>query len=132
MMVEPFSCDALPGRVVFAAGAARTQLRTEVERLGATRVLLIVSETEHHLAKELVAPFADRIAATFTAVRPHVPVAVAEQARDLAATSRADALLSVGGGSTTGTAKAVALTTGLPILAAPPPTPDPRSPRCGG
>jgi len=37
----------------------------------------------------------------------------------MAAEVGADALLSVGGGSTTGTAKAVALTTGLPIVAVP-------------
>ena len=45
----------------------------------------------------------------------HVPVAIAERARDAAAEHRVDVLVSVGGGSTTGLAKAVALTTGLPI-----------------
>lgn len=48
---------------------------------------------------------------------PDVPVQVAERARDVA--SGADLVLSVGGGSTTGTAKAVALTTGVPIVAVP-------------
>jgi alcohol dehydrogenase class IV len=55
----------------------------------------------------------------FTSVRPHVPIQVAEAARALATSVRADAVLSVGGGSTTGTAKAIALTTGLPIIAVP-------------
>jgi alcohol dehydrogenase class IV len=49
----------------------------------------------------------------------HVPVEVAERARERAAESAADALVCVGGGSTTGLAKAVALTTGLPIVAVP-------------
>ena len=49
----------------------------------------------------------------------HVPVEVAERARDAAADHDVDALVSVGGGSTTGLAKAVALTTGLPIVAVP-------------
>jgi maleylacetate reductase len=52
-------------------------------------------------------------------VRPHVPIAVAERARDAAREVEADCLLSVGGGSTTGTAKAVALETELPIVAVP-------------
>jgi maleylacetate reductase len=52
-------------------------------------------------------------------VRPHVPVPVAESARALAREHGADLLLSLGGGSTTGTAKAVALTDRLPILAVP-------------
>ena len=117
--VREFSYEGLPGRVVFAAGAARTRLAGEIERLGASRVLLVAGEAERPLAERLVAPLADRIAATFSQVRPHVPVRVAEQARALAAATRADAVLSVGGGSTTGTAKAIALTSGLPIVAVP-------------
>lgn len=50
-------------------------------------------------------------------MREHVPVATAEAAR--AAAVGADAVLCLGGGSTIGAAKAVALTTGLPILAVP-------------
>ncbi len=119
MTVDPFRYQALPGRVVFATGAARSALRGELERLESRRVMLVVAEAEHELARELVAPFAELVVASFTAVRPHVPVAVAEQARELAAGSGADGLLSIGGGSTTGTAKAVALTTGLPIVAVP-------------
>ena len=57
--------------------------------------------------------------ARFDGVRPHVPVEVAAAAVDAAREADADLLLSVGGGSTTGTAKAVALASGLPILAVP-------------
>jgi alcohol dehydrogenase class IV len=78
-----------------------------------------VSPAKQSLAAELTAPSADLIAATFTGVRPHVPLEVAEEARALAAAAGADAVLSIGGGSTTGTAKAVALTAGLPVLAVP-------------
>ena len=49
----------------------------------------------------------------------HVPADVAERARSAAAAHDVDAVVSVGGGSTTGLAKAVALTTGLPIVAVP-------------
>jgi alcohol dehydrogenase class IV len=55
----------------------------------------------------------------FDAVRQHVPVEVSAAAIAAARESRADAVLSVGGGSTTGTAKAIALETGLPIVAVP-------------
>jgi maleylacetate reductase len=48
-----------------------------------------------------------------------VPVEVAEQARAAAAEHDVDALVCLGGGSTTGLAKAVALTTGSPIVAVP-------------
>jgi maleylacetate reductase len=117
--MEPFARDVLPGRVVFGAGAARTALAGEVARLGVSRLLLIPSGSEQSTARELVAPLADRIAGTFTGVRPHVPVEVADAARKQAAAIGADAVLSLGGGSATGTAKAVALTTGLPVIAVP-------------
>ena len=50
----------------------------------------------------------------------HVPVEVGrKRARAAAAEHGIDLLVCVGGGSTTGLAKAVALTTGLPIVAVP-------------
>ncbi|MEV0068080.1 MULTISPECIES: iron-containing alcohol dehydrogenase [unclassified Amycolatopsis] len=48
-----------------------------------------------------------------------VPVPVADEARELARSAGADSLLSVGSCSTTATAKAVALSTGPPIIAIP-------------
>jgi maleylacetate reductase len=117
--MEAFARDVLPGRVVFGAGAARNALAAEVARLGVSRLLLIPSGSEQSAAPELFAPLADRIAGTFTGVRPHVPVEVADAARKQAAAVGADAVLSLGGGSATGTAKAVALTTGLPVIAVP-------------
>ncbi|MDT7599556.1 MAG: maleylacetate reductase, partial [Pseudonocardiales bacterium] len=117
--MQEFHYDALPGRVVFGAGVARRELRAEADRLGVDRVLLVATESEEPLARELAAPLGERVVAVFTSVRPHVPIQVAEAARALAISVRADAVLSVGGGSTTGTAKAIALTTGLPIIAVP-------------
>lgn len=49
----------------------------------------------------------------------HVPRDHADKARSLTAESNADSIISVGGGSTVGLAKTVALTTGLPIVAVP-------------
>jgi alcohol dehydrogenase class IV len=117
--ISAFAYDALPGRVVFGSGSAAAQLRAEVDRLGARRILLIAAQSDLAIAQAVAEPIAERVVATFSGVRPHVPVAVAEQARELARESRAELLLSVGGGSTTGTAKAVALELQLPILAVP-------------
>jgi alcohol dehydrogenase class IV len=44
----------------------------------------------------------------------HVPVEVAERARAVAAANDVDVLVCIGGGSRTGPAKAVALSSGLP------------------
>ena len=117
--MKSFVYDALPGRIVFGAGASRGKLAEQVERLGARRVLLIATEQEKELIEELTSPLGERIVGLFTEVRPHVPVEVAEKVTSVAREAEADCLLSVGGGSTTGTSKAVALETGLPIVAVP-------------
>lgn len=115
--VPSFVHEAYAQRVVFGAGAARFELVNEIERLGSSRVLVIAADAERQLAAELTAALP--VAAVFSDVRMHVPVPVAQAARALAAQARADLLVSVGGGSTTGTAKAVAMTSGLPIVAVP-------------
>jgi maleylacetate reductase len=114
-----FEYDALPVRVVFGVGCADRKLAGVVGALDVRRVLVIVSQPEEDLARRLVAPLSERVAGVFTDVRPHVPLEVAEAARGAAARCWADAVMSIGGGSTTGTAKAVALTTGLPVVAVP-------------
>jgi alcohol dehydrogenase class IV len=112
-----FEYQSYGQRVVFGAGNARAALAAEVERLSGARILLIVADAEHDVARALTEGLP--VAATFTGVRPHVPAAVAAAVRAVAADSGADVVVSVGGGSTTGTAKAVAMTTGLPIVAVP-------------
>ncbi len=110
-----FSHDWLPQRVVFAAGRATEAVADEVRRLGATRVLAIASDAAR--AEPVLAGVP--VDVLHTEVAMHVPLEVAEHARAVAADHAVDAVVSVGGGSTTGLAKAVAMTTGLPILAVP-------------
>ncbi len=75
--MRSFTYQALPSRVVFGAGASRKKLAAEVERLSASRVLLVATERERGLAEELPAPLGNRVVGVFTDVRPHVPVEVA-------------------------------------------------------
>ncbi|MGW2958926.1 maleylacetate reductase [Streptomyces sp. NPDC001220] len=112
-----FVHDTLPQRVRFASGAAAEGLAAEVAALGARRVMVIAGAAEREFAERVTAglPVVHR----HDEVVMHVPVEVAARARTAAADRDVDALVSVGGGSTTGLAKAVALTTGLPIVAVP-------------
>lgn len=104
-------------KVVFGSGTAREDVAAEVAGLGASRVLVIAADGERSLAEDICKDVP--VVAVFGSVRPHVPAEVAEAVRAAAREHDADLLLSVGGGSTTGTAKAAALTTGLPVLAVP-------------
>ena len=71
--MQGFRYAQLPARIVFGAGTARTQLAAEVERLDATRVLVLASTRDEAQVAAITAPLGDRVAGTFTAVREHVP-----------------------------------------------------------
>jgi alcohol dehydrogenase class IV len=110
-----FVHDSLPQRVRFASGEAAGQLAEEVAELGCSRLMVIASDAGR--AERVAGGLS--VAVWHREVVMHVPVDVAARAREAAAAHDVDALVPVGGGSTTGLAKAVALTTGLPIVAVP-------------
>lgn len=112
-----FAHESLAQRIVFATDEAASAVAAEVEALGASKAMVIASDREAVLAD----PIVERIpvAVRHREVAMHVPVEVAKRARSVAASHGIDVLVSVGGGSTTGLAKAVALATGLPIVAVP-------------
>jgi maleylacetate reductase len=62
---------------------------------------------------------ADRFAGRIDGVAQHVPTEVAEKAREKARVVDADGVVAIGGGSAIGLAKAVALRSGVPIVAVP-------------
>ncbi len=112
-----FQYQAYAQRVIFGAGCARSDLANEVKLLECSRVLVVAGGAELAVASELTTELP--VVGMFSGVRPHVPVTVADAVRALAAESEADVVVSIGGGSTTGTAKALALSSGLPIVAVP-------------
>ena len=104
-------------RVLFGTGLAATHVAQETARLGATRIMCIASEFERGFAEIALAEVP--VTLWHTDVVQHVPIANAVAARQAATDADIDLIVCVGGGSTTGLAKAVALTTGIPILAVP-------------
>jgi maleylacetate reductase len=111
--MRAFRREVLPGRVVFGAGAAQT-LESEVD---GQRILVLTTKRAEPQAAELTR--AMPVAGVFTDVQEHVPQEIAEAARTAAHKAGADCLLSIGGGSVVGTAKAVAVAARLPIVAVP-------------
>ncbi|MFC7340547.1 maleylacetate reductase [Saccharopolyspora griseoalba] len=112
-----FDHITLAQRVRFGTGKAAENLAAEVERRGSRAVMVIAEIGEADLADRVTARI--DVALHHSEVVMHVPAATAEKARAAAQDSGIDLLVSIGGGSTTGLAKAVALTSGLPIVAVP-------------
>ena len=117
-MTAPFVHDVPASRVVFGNGRL-AEVAVEAERLGCSRAMLVSGGPEAQYAARAEQQLGARIVARFTDVVMHVPVPVAQQAIALAAREEVDVIIALGGGSSTGMAKAVALETGLPILAIP-------------
>jgi len=116
--MKPFDYDALPGRVVFGAGS-RHRLAEEVDRLGVSRILLVVGPANTVLADEVADLLGGRGVGRFTELAQHVPEPKANDARARARELDADATLTIGGGTATGFGKAIALEVAVPQLAVP-------------
>jgi alcohol dehydrogenase class IV len=113
-----FVFDAKLPRVVFGAGAI-ARLAEEVERLGAERALVLCTPEQVASAERVAGMLGERSAGVFPGAVMHVPIEVAREAREAARRLGADCAVAVGGGSTTGLGKAIAMDSGLPIVAVP-------------
>ncbi|HZK78848.1 MAG TPA: maleylacetate reductase [Gemmatimonadaceae bacterium] len=113
-----FVVDSNASRVVFGSGSF-SRLPEELERLQCARPLLVSTPGRASLGDRAAELLGDAIGGRFDGAVVHVPEEVAVAARDIAYASRADCLVALGGGSSIGVAKAIALTSGLPIVAVP-------------
>ena len=113
-----FEFPGLSARVVFGAGSIE-RLPGELDRIGLRRVVVISTPGQQQLAKDVAARLGERGAGTYSRAVMHVPVAVGAAAVAHVREVGADGCVTVGGGSATGLGKAVALETGLPLVALP-------------
>ena len=118
VMTARFELQLSIPRVVFGAGSL-AQLPAEIERLGAKRALVLSTPEQQSSGEQVAAMLGARAAGVFARAVMHVPIETARAARDEARRLDADCAVAVGGGSTTGLGKAIALDSGLPILAVP-------------
>jgi maleylacetate reductase len=118
MFMDRFHYDALPGRIVFGAGTLNA-LPEEIDRLGCGRALVVTTPEQIEQGAAVAALIGERCAAVFKRATMHVPVEVVAEAAKVAADAEVDCVVCVGGGSTTGLGKALALRASLPIIAIP-------------
>lgn len=116
--MRDFIYTASPTRVVFGVGASR-HLAREIDALGATRALVLCTPEQAGAAQRATSRLGERAAGIFPRAVMHVPIETAREARAEARRLGADCAVAIGGGSTIGLGKAIALDAGLPILAIP-------------
>ena len=117
-IMRQFVFAGVPSRVVFGAGSIAA-LPAELDRLAVKRALLLSTPEQSIAVHNVKNSLGARAAGVFDRAAMHVPVEIAEEARHAAKALGADCCITVGGGSTTGLGKAIALSSPLPIIAVP-------------
>ena len=117
-MTPSFTYNGLPSRVIFGAGTL-AQLPAEIDRLGIKRILVLATPQQQADAERTAASLGGKAAGVFAEAAMHTPVEVTERALAAVKALGADGTLAIGGGSTTGLGKAIALRTDLPQIVVP-------------
>jgi maleylacetate reductase len=117
-MTRPFIFPGLTTRVVFGHGTL-AQVPDEVTRLGRARALVLSTPHQEGEARALADALGSRAAGVFAGAAMHTPVEVSEAAIAAYAAAGADCVVSLGGGSTTGLGKAIAVRTGADQVVVP-------------
>jgi maleylacetate reductase len=118
VMPAPFARTSLPGRIVFGDGAV-ARLADELDQHDFRQVMLITARHDAQLGDCGHQVLGDRVKRHWDEVRQHVPRELAQRATSAAQAAGATVLVAIGGGSTTGLGKAVAVATGLPLVVVP-------------
>ncbi|QYY33139.1 MULTISPECIES: maleylacetate reductase [Cupriavidus] len=116
--MKAFQYAARAQRIVFGAGTIR-QVGEEIDALGASSVLVLSTPEQRRLAEQVSDLLGARAIGIFDRAVMHVPVETARAACAMAFELGADSVVAIGGGSTTGLAKAIALEMSVPVLAIP-------------
>ncbi|TKA61173.1 hypothetical protein B0A49_06592, partial [Cryomyces minteri] len=116
--MDSFEYNANPGRVVFGSGSLQ-KLPDKIKRLNLSSPLLLSTPQQGDQANDLKQILNGKIAGIFTEATMHTPTDVTDKALAYAKESRADSVVSIGGGSTIGLGKAISIRTGLPHICIP-------------
>ncbi|WP_406021633.1 maleylacetate reductase [Nocardioides sp. NBC_00850] len=116
--MRPFLYEALPMRVRFAEHAVES-LPEELAAVGGTKAVVVTTPEQVALGERVNAILGAAGGGVYPRAVMHVPADAARAARAHIADVGADAVVCVGGGSTTGLGKAIALESDLPIIAVP-------------
>lgn len=116
--MQGFTYQAAPIRVLFGAGTLG-QLPSELANLGISRAVVLTTRSRRQRASDIASMLGHRCAGIFAEATMHTPVDVTDRAMARVRELNADGVVAIGGGSTTGLGKAIALRTDLPQVVVP-------------
>ena len=117
-MAQSFNYQGNNARIVFANGSS-AQIASHVEELGCRRALILSTPHRAGNVELLAERLGPLCVGTFCGATMHTPVDVTDRAVAKAAEFKADCVVSLGGGSTTGLGKAIAYRTDIDQIVIP-------------
>lgn len=117
-MTRSFTYSGSPAHIVFGNGAS-AEVGAWIEKLGCKRALVLSTPHQAADGEALAKSLGVLAAGTFSGAAMHTPVEVTEAAMAKAREVKADCVVALGGGSTTGLGKAIAWRTDLPQIVIP-------------
>lgn len=119
--MKEFVYTSSPSRVVFGSGALN-RVAEEIDLLGVSKVLVLSTSGQVKRAEHIVDLLGQRAVGLYSKAVMHVPLETANEALSESKRLGADCAVAIGGGSTIGLAKAIALKSTVadfPIIAIP-------------
>lgn len=116
--MRDFTYQSLPWNIVFGAGSLK-RLPDELRKLNRSRALVLCTPDQTADAHRVQALLGDACIDVFDQAAMHVPAATVAKARALADKLGVDCTVAIGGGSTTGLGKALALQADLDNIVIP-------------
>jgi maleylacetate reductase len=117
-MPASFVYETLPGKVIFGVGSLN-QVSDEITQLNANKVFVIATSSQRHVADRIIIDLGNKLAKMIVGVQEHVPASLVNHTCQLVLDAEADAIVTVGGGSAVGLAKAISVRLNLPIVVIP-------------
>jgi maleylacetate reductase len=113
--MKPFEYNGLPTRVIFGRGKV-TEVAREANRLGLHRPMVITTPQQAEFSRSIAGQTGGF---AFADATMHTPIEVTNQALAMIKSEGCDGTIALGGGSSTGLGKAIALRTDFPQLVVP-------------
>ncbi len=113
-----FNYQTSPARIMFGPDGI-SKVSFAADELGCERLLVLSTKQQNKTATEIAETLGSLCAGVHASAVMHTPVSVTEDAVEVVTKLQVDGLLSIGGGSTIGLGKAIALRTDLPQIVIP-------------
>lgn len=115
---DSFVVNLAPMRVRFGVGV-RHSVGDEMAALGLSRALVLTTPQQAETGAAFADALGHKAVGLYSKAAMHTPVGISEEATAEALRLGADCVVSIGGGSTTGLGKAIALRTDMPQIVVP-------------